>query len=70
MTTWHIIYPGGDRKQIAVISLSDSLYYELGDYALASRHEFESYELADAYATELSNKHSVSYAKDEHDYLD
>ena len=70
MTTWHIIYHGGDRSVISVLELDECMKYELSDYALASRREFTALQDAEEYAIDLGITHSVKFLSDKPDYLD
>ena len=39
-STWIIVYPGGNRKRLAVVEICSGLEYEKTDYDIASRREF------------------------------
>lgn len=72
MSTFHIISPKGDRKQLYVIELSDAGRYELNDYAVASRREFKESEKEEciSYAKQLAKDNNLIYAGDDDGYLD
>lgn len=71
MSTFFIVFPSGDRSKLSVLELSDSMYYERHDYAMASRKEFRDEDEAREYARELANQHDKEYVGgDEDDYLD
>ena len=67
MTKFYIVFPSGDKTKLAVISLSDSCSYELDDYCLASRRDFN--EISDVidYAKKLANKHNLELDSSEKD---
>lgn len=67
--TYHIIFPRGDRQKISVIELSDSMRYELSDYAVASRKEFYDIQACKEYAKELAKINNIQFIDDE-GYLD
>lgn len=60
-STYHIVYPRGDRSKICVVEIVDALSYELSDYALASRNSFTDPDEAVAYAKELAKTHNIKY---------
>ena len=64
MSTFHIIFPGGDRTKLTVVELSDACYYELNQYIRASRNEFLTEEEAQKYAKELAANHSLKVQND------
>lgn len=67
---YFIIYPGGDRTKLSVTSLTGYTYYEKGDYAVASRHEWDNVEEAVTYAKNLAKENKLQYIGDNNDYLD
>jgi len=67
---YFIVYPGGDKTQLAVASLNDSTRYEKGDYDVASRKEFNDEEECSKYARELADKNNLVYKGDTNGYLD
>lgn len=71
-STYHIVYPRGDRTKLSVIELVEALSYELNDYAVASRRNFPTYQEAAAYAKDLAKEHNLTFEADtdEPDYLD
>lgn len=68
--TYHIIFPRGDRQKISVIELSDSMRYELSDYAVASRKEFYDIQECKDYAKELAKINNIQFIDDDEGYLD
>lgn len=68
--THFIIFPGGDRTKLSVVSLNDAMRYEINDYARASREEFHEIEEAVEYAKLLATEHGLSYIGDDDGYLD
>lgn len=67
---FHIIYPCGDRTRLKVAEFDS---YEIDDYAIASRHTFECFDVASAHAQVLAKTHNLTYVRhelDEPDYLD
>lgn len=67
---FHIVYPRGDRKYLAVAKTSDGCRYELSDYDRASRKEFDSYDEALEHAEKLAEEHGLTLEQDGHAYLD
>lgn len=70
--SYFIVYPGGDRSKLAIINLSDYMKYELSDYAVASRHEWDDDNEQEAitYAKHLAKENNKEYIGDEDGYLD
>jgi len=70
-STYHIVFPSGDRKKLYVVEILDALSYELDDYAVASRKAFPDRKSACEYAKGLAKEHSLMYVPDDDDcYLD
>ena len=67
---YYIIYPKGDRDKLYVIGLSNSCYYELGDYAVASKESFYEKSEAIKYAKKLAKENSLLYVCGDNEYLD
>jgi hypothetical protein len=68
MTTYHIIYPRGDRSKIDVIQCSD---HEILEYDVASRHTYYDFKHAYEYAKSLAQKHGKELVtKLRNEYLD
>jgi hypothetical protein len=67
---YYIIYPAGDKTKLTVLFLSYTMNYEIGDYSLASRKEFNDKKEAIAHAKYLAVKHGLKYESDEPQYLD
>ena len=73
--SFYIIYPGGDRSKISIVELNDAMKYELDEYALASRQDFEDIDETITYAKGLAEEHNKSYVGasldgTDNDYLD
>lgn len=66
---YYIIYPSGDKSKLKDMDIE---YYELYEYAVASRKHFEGYDEAEQYAKELAGKHNKEYLSSREDagYLD
>ena len=74
---WYIIYPRGDRAKIDIVEVSDQdKGYDLGDYAVASRREFDDDSDAIIYAKQLAKDNAKLYVgpgssnDNDNDYLD
>ncbi len=67
---YFIIFPRGDRNKISIVELSEHMRYELNDYAVASRKEFQEVEEAIEYAKELAKDNNKEYIGDDEGYLD
>lgn len=67
---YFIIFPSGDRNKISIVELSEHMRYELSDYAVASRKEFQEVEEAVEYAKELAKDNNKEYIGDDEGYLD
>lgn len=69
---YHIIYPRGERDKLAVVEIVGALSYELNDYAVASRHDYSTYQEAANYAKSLAKEHDKTFVpdSDENDFLD
>lgn len=71
-STYHVIYPRGERDKLSIVEIVPALDYELADYAVASRESFDSYQAAATYTKELAQKHGKQFIPDrgEDDFLD
>ena len=74
MIEYHIIYPSGDRTQLAVLEYNTERY-DLSEYALAARHSFQNLEQANAYGRKLAGENGLRFrtldaSGKSHDYLD
>jgi len=67
---YFIIFPSGDRTKISVVEITNSLRYELSDYAVASRREFLDKPSSITYAIGLAREHNLTYVGDDEGYLD
>jgi hypothetical protein len=69
---YHIVYPCGDRTKLSVVEIVDALSYELSEYAVASRNDWETYKEAATYAKQLAKDNDLTFVpdKEEPDYLD
>lgn len=65
-----IIFPHGDRTRLCVTSLTSYMYYEKGDYSVASRHEWKNKLEAIEYAKNLAMLNGLIYEGDKDGYLD
>ena len=63
-STYHIVFPGGDRSKLKVIELVAALSYELSEYAVASRQEFPDRGEAVKYARKLAEQHGLEFVPD------
>ena len=73
MSTYHIVYPRGDRSKLSVVEICAGLEYELDDYAVASRETFYDRPSAYEYAISLAKVNRLTYVRDDEDppdYLD
>jgi hypothetical protein len=59
--SFFIIYPRGDKNEISIVELCDLMRYELSDYAVASRKEFEEQDESITYAKKLAAEHDKKY---------
>ena len=59
---YYVIYPGGDREQIGIVSFARSYRDDLPDYARASREEFRDEDEAVLYARQLAKHNGKVYA--------
>ena len=64
-STYHIVYPRGDRAKLSVIELVPALSYELNDYAVACADGFDSYKDAADHARLLAKSHGKEFIPDE-----
>lgn len=56
-----IVHPNGDRSKLTVVEIVRALDYEKNDYMVASDLEFETAELASAYARPLAARWRKEY---------
>ena len=68
--SYFIVFPGGNRDKISVVEIPPALNYEISDYAVASRKEFNEIEEAVEYAKELATSNNKEYIGDDDGYLD
>lgn len=73
-TFYFIVYPTGDHTKLSVAELCEATRYEMNDYSVASRQEFNDFYDAVKYAKELAQKNGLTYEhsgnRDQPDYLD
>ena len=73
-STFHIVYPCGDRSKLTVIELAAAVSYELSEYAVASRHSFTNMKAASDYARTLAKDNGLIFKpgkdQDGNEYLD
>jgi hypothetical protein len=72
-STFHIVYPRGDKTKLKCVELSWSCSHEINDYSVASQKTFYDIDDARVYARELAKKHGKEYVSDDNDkndYLD
>ena len=63
-SNYHIVYPRGDRKKLAVVEIQFNLSYELNDYDDSSRQSFHDEGEAFSYAKDLAQKHGLELEGD------
>lgn len=67
MDKYYIVYSGGNKKKLSIISLSDSCSHELSDYKVASRHSFDDIAKVIDYARDLAKKNDLELDSSEED---
>lgn len=70
---YYIIYPGGDRGKLTVVSVTSYEVWKVEDYDLASRKFFTDLVDANKYGSKLAAQHGKQFTplkEDRHDYLD
>ncbi|MEG1369263.1 MAG: hypothetical protein RSC74_09235, partial [Hydrogenoanaerobacterium sp.] len=65
MLKYYIVYPRGDKSKLSIISLGDSDSYELADYAVASRRDFDDVLEVIEYARDLARKNGLELSSSE-----
>lgn len=69
MLKFYNTFPKGIKSRLKIIALDSSDAHELGDYKLASRHEFYDAVSCTSYARELAMKHGITLKSDEEEVI-
>lgn len=58
---YYIVYPRGDKTKLCIVNIDNACLYEIHDYAVASRKEFQDDDKEEVidYAKNLAQRHNL-----------